>query len=238
MNLKKIIAYINAITTLMDVFPVRLLLLENSILWRKYHTFRNLDYIPIWNYNQASKDLRYVLKLKDYDELPNYPKNLYPKLEEAYFNLLDQFMECVNSSEAMYTEELSSEIEILKCKYQVINTWIRLAYLDIERREYHIKEIEKYGYNIDRENLETSLEAAHNKNKLVLNKIGIKTNDYLELKKMSNNKKQTFDEVFAIVQRGLGIKLDAKKLSAKEWVVIQNDYINSFPKKNKNNASN
>ena len=60
--------------------------------------------------------------------------------------------------------------------------------------------------------------------------VSIKTNEYLDLKK-GNKNKQTFDEVFAIVQRGLGIKLDAKKISAKEWIIIQNDYINSLPKK-------
>ena len=65
-----------------------------TVIKRKYiKAYLTIDELPIWNFDKVrtEKELRYLLRLKDYNKLPKTSLNLEEIWEDIYYQYLDEF---------------------------------------------------------------------------------------------------------------------------------------------------
>ena len=81
--------------------------------------YRTIEELPIWNYNKVSEsgDVRYLLKLEDYFELPDKGFKL-KELAQTFVNIADELFEGFGVDERAITSMIEEkDILIMKLKW-------------------------------------------------------------------------------------------------------------------------
>lgn len=99
-----------------------------------YKTYNNADFCPIYNFTKASEDLRYLLKLDDYSELPEIQDKSF--LKEAYSDILYSIETKMNlrlpRAKMNFAKELNNYVRTNELKhkseaYGKLSALVRLA---------------------------------------------------------------------------------------------------------------
>ncbi len=113
--------------------------------------YKTLDFVKVWNYYKVEEtgDFRYLLKLKDYESLPEYDTS---GLELIYNDLkteVDQIAINKNRKSQVVFEKRKKYHE-LQNNYNIIQLTIDILYLDKDVK--YIKLLSDYGFKINKNN--------------------------------------------------------------------------------------
>ena len=193
--------------------------------------YRSIDFLPIGCFNKASEtgDLRYLLKLKDYEELPEYNTE---GLQEVWEDIREEYIEhsVMQNKKAESILELEHSIFVLKARYSYLNTLIYLTSIDVEGREKHLKELKSKGIIIeykDEEDFKKKLELESKKTGTIITKIKTKQKELERLTK--KDKSVVFEDMLDILEQYKGYNINIWKLSVKRWLSL----LKNFEKHNK-----
>jgi len=170
----------------------------NTLQSSKIDFYKSLDFIFVWNYYKAEEtgDLRYLLKLDDYECLPEYNTD---ELEDVWDDLRTQ------ANQMAIDKDKESEFRFNKVKliaeqsndYEIIQLTIVLLALD--KDEKYINQLVKYGYRIDeKKDYYKELERIKKQSQIRRTKISVLENDLKILNKSSNSKLTAWDEIEAV----------------------------------------
>ncbi len=190
--------------------------------------YNTLETLPIGCFFKIIKtgDIRYLIKLDDYFELPECSlidlldlKNVWEKISMEYINLSKK-----TNKQTEISFWLEREILNLKTDY-VYSEW--LIYL-IERGievEKSIAELNFIGIDI-KDGTKEQVEYARNRRGLILNKIKIKR---AELKRNNSDdnedkKESSFEDLIAQIERFQGVYIDIWKITVRQWLSYVNQY--------------
>ncbi len=175
--------------------------------------YKTLDTIPIWNFDKilTNNDIRYLLKLKDYEKLPKIGPFTQIKLLKAYTELMNAYQKGTNKiliSKRRCLRAISNlVIEISRTsknpeKIKKASLLLRGLMIDLSKDEF-IKDVDW---------LETP------EQKMLLTHIKIELRKYQTQKeKLNNLKTYTIYEQVARLESVLGIKINMYTCNVEQY---------------------
>ena len=196
-----------------------------------YKFYKSVDFLIAFNYYKAkdSGDLRYLLKLEDYEYLPDDfdVSILEPVMAEIDVEISEIGIKFNNKLKIRH--ELEKSIYVLKAELSyILNGLDILMYVrdkDVE------KELVLMGYKIDESKpYEDELSKIQNRSMTIATKIQLKE---LDLKDMTPDNITDYDiqQSVQAVSDYKGRDIDLKKLTIKEWLIMEYSVIDSANKK-------
>ncbi|MCP4987236.1 MAG: hypothetical protein GY928_14655 [Colwellia sp.] len=202
---------------------------------KKIDFYKSLDFVKVWNYYKVEEtgDFRYLLKLDDYDTLPDFKCD---ELESVYSDLKLEVAQVAidkdRKSEIVFDKQ--RKCQELKNQYDIIQLIINCLLLD--KDDKYIKLLSDYGYKINEskdyyEELERITKASGS----IITKIGRLEYDINDLTKVgakSSNKTTIWDELESI---GSYLKedIDPFKMSMTMYLIKKYKVLNSTRKDEK-----
>ncbi|MDX5586492.1 MAG: hypothetical protein QNK20_16520 [Aureibaculum sp.] len=112
----------------------------SSIKLEHLQPYRSIETLPIWNFKKVLElgELKYLLKLDDYGNLPEYDKDLQEVWEAIYYEWLDEFGE---SQKANEYRRAKNAYWVAFWKHE--HTGERVIINDIRRAKNRIEQLEK-----------------------------------------------------------------------------------------------
>lgn len=196
--------------------------------------YKSCKYLPIFNFYEIleSNDLRYLLKLPDYEDLPDEKTINKKQLTEVWRNINLEYgdLQLQDGENKMYFT-LEKQIERLKFEYGHIN--MILDFLQHGWDDDIVKLLRSYpsfmGFKyklIKQKPLFPQLEKIQRQSKNYVTRINIKVSEYERIKPdTSNSKKQQLNEIAAVLSKHCGYHLNTRKVTVSEWVGIINDFV-------------
>lgn len=195
----------------------------------RYSIHNSLNSLPIYQWDQCVKknDTRYLLKLKDYDRLPNVNKYLQRDLIRVYADLLSQF-------------EIKQS-PIIKAKKRVLVRIIDII-LNIVSTSKDVEKIKKASLILRALMVDSSheefiwnvdfVETADQKQ--LLTQLAVEVKRYNEkVKKQGARKQQSLFEQIARITSGLGVNIDARTCSVSQFLAYTAEYTTKVNQHNK-----
>jgi hypothetical protein len=189
----------------------------------EYKHYTSFEYLPTINYYKIAdsdvKDYRWLLKLKDYSELPDidckYLKEVYDNIEHE----VKDYGIKLNRSQKI---EFDKYCAIDKLELQLQRIQVLLLALSYEYSEDNVKLLAELGYTINpNKDYQSELKRIYKRSKNIETRIGVKEN---ELKKPTPNQKQTdIDELIDGIERYRNMapgSIDPHVLPLKRWLII------------------
>lgn len=196
----------------------------------EYSYYKSCKYLPIFYFNEVQEtgDIRYLLKLKDYEELPEkYDKRA---LKEAWQEINFEYAELgLEDSENRLRFSIDKQIKRLEFEFEHIQ--MCLDFLQHGWDDEIVKLIKGYPsfsskYKLIKQKpLFPQLERIQKQSKNYISRINMKKAEFKALNPDNKNtKKQTLAEIAAILSKHVGYHLDTKKITVIEWQGIINNY--------------
>lgn len=182
---------------------------------KEFAIYRSIDTLPVWNWDKAKKDSRYLLKLDNYDELPECSIGFAP-IERSIANEVAKY----SGSNAMsiYYDK-TAELLDLRNKYNVLNDC--LIAIKLVNHDEAIEIVKKYFPKYSGiEYLESQLTGIK---KRYENKLAEYEYDY---KKEDDGKEQDIYPMLEILGRWRGLDIDPFKTTVRQFLTIYNAYKN------------
>jgi len=178
-----------------------------------YKIYNSLETLPIYNFDkvQQNNDLRFLLRLKNYDRMPKMNKWLMRDLLRIYKHLMSDYS--------------NKENRVLSAKKRAIKAITELT-INIANNSHDADKIHKASVLLRALMIDTTkdellrntewLETAEQRMLMTHIKIAIKK--YKEqVDKVANAKKITIQEQQARLESMLGININVKQCSVKQW---------------------
>lgn len=173
--------------------------------------------LPLWNFIKIviTGDLTYLG-----DGTPE-------QLQEAWANIFMEYCDIFPSKNSIYVCQLTSEIEHLRTKLEVIQAIIDA--LSIQYIPDLVLELIDYGFNypFTPETMLEDLQGVIAESKMFVVQKGVKEGEYkrfLESQKGDPAKESDYDEILSELSKFQGYHLKSKDLSVSEFVAIFNRY--------------
>ena len=190
--------------------------------------YSTTDYLPVRNFYMCVKtgDLRWILKLEDYEHLPDYSLDL----NKAWEKIWNEFIEISNDRDyQIYFQTLRKYIKVLN-RYEILKAEIFTLYFRFKKEYADDLEEEGILLNMDtRESYVKSLDVAGNRIENLNTKIQILTK---ELEAKSKTGKTNFEDLVYSVEVYQGFPIDIDKLSIRKFVLMLNKINDNAKRKN------
>jgi hypothetical protein len=188
--------------------------------------YQSIEFLPIGCFRKIVEtgDLRYLLKLEDYEYLPDCSLNLLEIWEKINSEYMQFSKGQRKKMEVAFT--LEKEITRLKIDYWIAQGLIYAIGIDKKGRADHIKDLAEIGYSIeytDERDLIEKLKAAQNWSRGMITQRKIRE---AELKRLTKEEEGggTFEELVDAVEVYKGYKIDIWTTSTKQWLTMVNNY--------------
>lgn len=201
--------------------------LYSKIQEKVYKAYTSNDYLPIWNFFQVLKtnDYRFLLKLNDYEKLPNIRFSLAKSWNKIYSEFLNK------TDNQQWTVQLliQEHIERLRSDFYIITRMCVYLLCDdnLKKKEEYENYLKDKGYRIDDSDYINSIIAILNSAKGIEKKIELKK---LELKQPEQEQSLSIDDMLGLMFLQTGV-LNLKEISVNQFIGIKN----ALEKKNKVN---
>lgn len=207
-----------------------------------YRYYQNIDTLPFWNYEKTytTDDLRYLIILDYYDQLPDVKVN-----PDYWSNISIQAFEIDKSQKSKnYVNELSYILKLRNEYNQIVDSCYALSfptYLKEESKKELIEIVEKYvnknkPFKFNSENdieyFKSICEADNYAKKDLAQLIGIKNDLFNKKYKLENSEKVNLYENFRAIQKWLGIQLNARIYTTRQFLTDNITMCNELSKKN------
>ncbi|MFZ7121792.1 MAG: hypothetical protein ACOWWH_12700 [Eubacteriaceae bacterium] len=207
---------------------------QSSLKEQQLSIYKSLDFIPMYNYYKANEtgDLRYLIKLSDYEELPGVDTTF---IEPFYNDMVMQVSQITidNDRKSRILFDTEKQLAEKSADYDIIQLIIQQLYYDENNKEEFIKELANLGYRInEKRDFHQELIRIIKQSKRLLTDIeGLKSK--IELLTKSSGKKQTiWDEVDGI-STYIKQDIDIHKTTMKAWLTKKFRVMSEVSKKKK-----
>ena len=165
-----------------------------------------------------TNDYRYLLKLDDYDNLPDIKMDL----SEVWIDIYEDYLIKSENAEYKYQLELRKSIDLLIIQHEQIRYALWVSGLKYDKNILNF--LKSKGINIDYTNIK-SFERGKSKLKSLEYKIKFKKK---ELEKKTSDKKTniTFEQIIDDIEKYKGHQIDIEKTTVLQFIT----YINGLKK--------
>lgn len=195
-----------------------------------YKYYKSINFLIAFNYYEikATGDLRYLLKLEDYEDLPDDVdvEFLKPVMDEIYIQASEIGLKYNRKLQVRH--DLNKSIHVLKSELELIHNGLQI--LAFGRDDDVEKELLKYGYKIDdKKPYEDELIRIQKRSMHLLTKIKQKEYDLKDITPEDDD--SDIQESVQAVSDYKGRDIDLKKITVKEWLIMEYGVVNSANKK-------
>lgn len=189
--------------------------------------YKTLDFCPMFNYYKASetKDYRYLLKLKDYEDLPEYNEDLQPYFESLRDDVTEFTVKNNNRSNVVFDQV--KRRDILISDYQLIQSLI--SYLWYNKDDEKIKMLAECGYKINtKRDYHQELKRIQKRSQILTGRIKYMSD---EIEALTSGKTSDMYTEKENVSNYRGRDVDIHKTSMMEWLTMKNKVQNEIAQK-------
>lgn len=191
--------------------------------------FKTLDYLPMFNYykTEETKDLRYLLKIEDYEELPEVEVDYLNEVwNDLVLEVQDITIKLNRKSEDIFNK--ASLIDQKTSDYTLIQNLIKFLWHVKEDR--HIKTLEELGYKINtKRDWHQELIRIQKRSQILLPKIEELKDELKSISNVSGNS-NIYSEVEAI-ESHLNRDIDMHKTVMSKWLSMKFKVLKQVNKK-------
>jgi len=175
----------------------------------KYNYFKSIDFLPLLNYiNKINTgDLRHLLKLDDYEILPETNTD---ELITVWENIERECTEVENSNSAIIQYTTAKSVHKMELEYLMLWNIYNMISIAPEHPET-IKILEYSKLKLTRVQIEKKL-------KILRNRIELKRHD---AKSTQNDKKVDFYEIIDQIEDIKGRSIDLKNTTVRQFIAIK-----------------
>lgn len=170
----------------------------------------------LWQFKTVIEtgDLRYLLILDDYDQLPDFDLDL---LTVAWQNIYQEFSDIAGGQRANLWLLKVKRLTALQLKLQYHSSFLRVV--QAFPHPELIELINDEGYNIDPERLEESFRSAYSKLMKLKGQISMMVNE-----QKKDEAKNDMDGLITALEKFQGYQFDEHKMTVKKFVNIYKKY--------------
>mgnify|MGYP007069468574 CR=1 FL=1 len=188
--------------------------------------YKSIHTLPIYYYNKAValKDVRYIIKNVDIDNLPTLTVDQDMVLVDSLVNIVNQYNDEIGKrgTEAQIfrlkrtAKELETRYEAIKLRCFILNTfgW------DKECAD----KLKSFGYTVNKDNCESEAEQVRKKAGKLLTDAKSKLKE-AELLTPTQKNDVSFEDVVYAIETKRGIKMNTREISVSEWLSIENNFL-------------
>lgn len=175
-----------------------------------YKYYKSIDYLPLFNFFMIheSNDLRYLLKLEDYEILPEYNTE---QLQSVWENIIIEFQEADDNNNGIVQYLEIRKLHKLELEYLMLFNLRGLMIADLKGDS--IKSMLKYAGFEGR-----NLKWIDKQIKIISNQIRIKRKN---LPKQEENKHFDFYRIIDEIEDIKGRNLDIKTVTVRQYIAIK-----------------
>ena len=179
----------------------------------------NISQATLWQFKNVveSGDVRYLLRISDYDELPDIDTQ---ELSDAWYNIYSEFSEIVGGNRADLWLVKQKKLIMMKLNYEIGTTVLRAV--QICPVEETIEAAKEFGYFIDLDNLKPTFEKAYTKLKRLENQISIIENQSKQDEKETEN--EDFDGLITTLEKHQGYQFDEHTMMVRKFANIYKNF--------------
>jgi len=196
--------------------------------------YRSIDTLPIWNYDKwlNSDDARYLLKIDDYDQLPEVNKKTLSEIDntaiDIYYQASEFELETSKRNELIFN--LTKKLTNLEFQYNHVNNLITLLSLAGPEPEI-LKLLSDAGYSIrEGKDFEPELKRIFNQNKNKVAKINEVKAELESMTREGSGKTQSIEDVQVAIERHNNRDIDLRKTTVKKWLILKNNLYKEIEK--------
>src|SRR6056297_546611 len=196
--------------------------------------YRSIDTLPIWNYDKwlNSDDARYLLKIEDYDQLPEVNKKTLSDIENTAIDIYYQAseFELGTSKRNELIFNLTKKLTNLEFQYNHVNNLITLLSLAGPEPEI-FKLLSDAGYSIrEGKDFEPELKRIFNQKKNKVAKINEVKAELESMTREGSGKTQSIEDVQVAIERHNNRDIDLRKTTVKKWLILKNNLYREIEK--------
>lgn len=188
--------------------------------------YKSIDTIPIWNYDKwlQTDDPRFLLKLSDYEDLPEVSTEYKSELQNAATEIHYQAseFELKKSKRNNIIFDLTKRLTNLECDYNLTNNILQL--LELSGRDNQVEQLlQNAGYTIrDGKDFESELKRIYNQNQNKKSKIN-ELRGELEAMTKNTGESQSIESIQIALERHNNMSIDLHSTTLKKWIILKND---------------
>lgn len=194
------------------------------------NSYKSLDFIPMFNFYKVEEtgDLRYLLKLDDYEQLPEVDtKPLKLIWEQMGYEYKDISTRESRKSEIL--DDLQREILLLEERYNLIQLCI--SSLAVEKDDEVVMVLADLKYKINpKRDYSLELNRIKRLSKQLLTSANLKRSELEDMSKATGKKSSIYATIEA-VERHRKITIDEKTTPMAKWLVMMYKVIEETSKK-------
>lgn len=197
------------------------------IFWEKkyYKLYTSVNRLPLTRFFDIlnTNDYRYLLKLKNYDNLPKIKMDL----SEIWANIYEDFLIKSDNKEYKYRFNQRKNIDLLIVEYEQLRYSLWVAGLKYD--EDILKFLKSKGINIDYKDYKGSFEKGKSKFKSLEYKIKFKRKEFEENNSSIKNE-STYEQIIDDIEKYKGHQIDIEKTTVLQFIT----YLNGLKKQIEN----
>ena len=215
---KRIISYIKKITEVIISWWLKIIIWKEK---RSYKWYTGINTLPVARFFDVlnSGDLRYLLKLKDYDNL----HKIHFKLDELWNSIYEEYLIISDNKDYKLNFNQRKQILELNTDYEKLRFSVfTYVYNQSEKAK---KILIANGIPTDLKD-DLLIQKAKSKLKSIEHKIKFKTKEYKEANKKSNTNINKYNTIIDDIEKYKGHQIDLEKTTVKTFIT----YINGLKK--------
>jgi DNA repair ATPase RecN len=188
--------------------------------------YKSIDTIPVWNYDKwlQTEDPRFLLKLPDYEELPEISDKIKTELHAAATEIHYQAseFELEKSKRNNIIFDLTKRLTNLECDYNLTNNILQL--LELSGRDKQTEQLlQNAGYTLrDGKDFESELKRIYNQNQNKKSKIN-ELRGELDAMTKNTGDPQSIESIQIALERHNNMSIDLHSTTLKKWIILKND---------------
>jgi len=176
----------------------------------------NTNQVSLWQFKMVinTGELRYLLVLDSYDELPDYDLD---ELAVTWHSIYEEFSETVGGNRSELWLSKQKQLVSLKLNYERHGTMLRVVQI-LPHPEF-IEMINEDGYEIDLDDFERTFQKARSRVMKMKGKITM-----LENEQKTEVKKDDLDQLITTLEKFQGYQFNEETMSVKKFANIYKNY--------------
>lgn len=184
--------------------------LERKLAFKYY---KSIDFLVLFNFFKIieTNDYRYLLKLSDYETLPDISNKLERKLKGVWLDIQNQYSKADDSNYQVINFTQSKSLQKMQMEYLMLWDLHTLMTIDTEGKEIK-KRLKQAGLE------KATIKTLEKKLKSLRNNIKIKCKD---LEKKETTKPIDYNQIIDEIEDIKGRSLDIMKVTVKQYIAIR-----------------
>lgn len=203
----------------------------------KYEYYKTTACLPIWNYNEIenTNDLRFLLRLSNYETLPEYFTDLseiWNSIKFSFSQKSDSIKHIQHTTDLLILREMGRKVNMIKTCYFTLTKSFEIGKTESNAVKSCIDVLHKYGFRFEGEFVDALIDLDR-QYKAMVEHYQRKEFDLKE--KYDSNEKVEKVNIYDLIepmQKWSGVKLDPKVMPVDEFLALKSQYMRFVEKQN------